>query len=112
MTIDTYGLPEEKYLELVADKAMLTFKALNTVTTVASGIGLNLSQFTDKFLWDLFQEITYAADDAARVIQKELDPEEVKRRQWDSTMIPSREEMMEEIKKLEELVQQLVDQNN
>jgi hypothetical protein len=112
MTIDTYGLPEEKYLELIADKAMLTFKALNTVTTVASGIGLNLSQFTDKFLWDLFQEITYAADDAARVIQKELDPEEVKRRQWDSTMIPSREEMMEEIKKLEELVQQLVDQNN
>jgi hypothetical protein len=109
MSIDTYGLPEEKYLELVADKAMLTFKALNTVTTVASGIGLNLSQFTDKFLWDLFQEITYAADDAARVIQKDLDPEEVKRRQWDSIVLPSRDELMEEIKSVNAKVEALTD---
>jgi hypothetical protein len=47
-------------------------------------------------------ECVYSADEQARMIQKENNPDEIKARSWDPG--PSRGDMMEEIKNIKELL--------
>jgi hypothetical protein len=109
MSIETYGLPEDQYLELFKKKSLFTLKILAALTDVCSSIKFDLSNFSDKFIWDLFQDIVYSTDEEARLVQKELDPEEVKKRQFESTLIPTREELLEEIKSVNAKVEALTD---
>jgi hypothetical protein len=49
----------------------------------------------------------YSADEEARIIQKENNPDEIKARSWDPG--PSRDELMEEIKSVNAKTEALTD---
>ena len=104
MAFDTYGLSEEQYLEYFGQQASLILRAVKKLREVAVDEQINLDSLGAKFTWDILQEAAYGADDVCRVHQKEKDPEEVKRRTFDYLSVPSREEMLEEIKSIKELL--------
>ena len=102
MSFETYGLPEGEYYKLLRSKSEFVLNCLAVMTTEASNRGISLKGFTDKFIWDLFMECVYSADEEARMIQKENNPDEIKSRSWDPG--PSRNELMDEIKQVKELL--------
>lgn len=109
MTIDTYGLPEDQYLDLFKENALFTLKTFSAMINVAIKNNVKLNNFTDKFVWDLFQDIAFSTENAARQLQKEKDPEEFKRKQYDTTLVPSREELLDEIKSVTAKVEALTE---
>lgn len=109
MSFDTYGLPEEKFLEYFSIQSRLILRSLKTLHLVAVEEDVKLATFGTKFIWDVLQEAAYGADDACRVQQKETDPDEIKRRSYDSIIMPSRENLMNEIESLNAKVESLTD---
>ena len=109
MSFDTYGLPEEKFLEYFSIQSRLILRSLKTLHAIAEEEDVKLGTFGSKFIWDILQEAAYGADDACRVQQKEADPDEIKRRSYDPLVTPTREEMMEEIQSLHAKVEALTD---
>ena len=109
MSFDTYGLPEEKFLEYFSSQSRLILRSLKALNVVAEEEDVKLGTFGSKFIWDVLQEAAYGADDACRVQQKEADPDEIKRRSYDPLITPTREEMMEEIQSLHAKVEALTD---
>jgi hypothetical protein len=102
MSFETYGLPEGEYYKILSSKSQFIFNCLEVMTTEAFNKDINLHRFSDKFVWDLFMECVYSTDEEARMIQKENNPDEIKVRSWDPG--PSRDEMMEELKSIKELL--------
>ena len=109
MSFDTYGLPEEKFLEYFSIQSRLILRSLKTLHAIAEKEDVKLGTFGSKFIWDILQEAAYGADDACRVQQREDDPEEIKRRSYDPMVLPTREDMMEEIQSLHAKVEALTD---
>jgi hypothetical protein len=109
MSIETYGLPEDQYLELFKKKSLFTLKVLAALADVCKSINFDINSFSDKFLWDLFQDIIYTTDEGARLVQKELNPEEVERRQFGSVLMTTREELMDELKSVNAKLEALTD---
>jgi hypothetical protein len=107
MGFETYGLPETEYYKILSSKSQFILNCLAVMTTEASNKGINLQGFNDKFLWDMFMECVYSADEEARIIQKENNPDEIKARSWDPG--PSRDELMEEIKSVNAKTEALTD---
>jgi hypothetical protein len=97
MNLDTYDLPEEDFKHLFQGKADLLCQLLrqHVITLVAFEFTGYLKD--PKFVWDSFQEALYAASEDARVIQKEKNPDVIKRRQYSFE-----EDLEEKIKKIEE----------
>ena len=108
MTLDTYGLPEEKYLAIFEEKAEFACKALLTVQRVADSYNIKLDA---KLFWDLYQEIGYATDDACRVKQKKEDPQAIEERSYTSTTYPTTGAVFTKVQKLEELINTFIEQN-
>jgi hypothetical protein len=107
MGFETYGLPDNEYYKLLSSKSQFVLNCLAVMTTEASNKGINLQGFSDKFLWDLFIECVYSADEQARLIQKEKNPDEIKARSWDPG--PSRDELLEEIRSVNAKTEALAD---
>ena len=97
MNLDTYDLPEEDFKHLFQGKADLLCQLLrqHVITLVAFEFTGYLKD--PKVVWDSFQEALYAASEDARVIQKEKNPDAIKRRQYSFE-----EDLEEKIKKIEE----------
>ena len=108
MTIETYGLPEEKYLEIFKEKVEFICKALKVVDRVTQDYNIKLEP---RLFWNLFQESSYAADDACRVHQKQHNPEALEARSYDPVSYPTTSKVFDEVQKLEELMKQFIDQN-
>jgi hypothetical protein len=108
MTIETYGLPEEKYLEIFKEKVEFICKALMITNNVLQDYDIELDP---KLFWNLFQESSYAADDACRVHQKQNNPEALEARSYDPISYPTTSKVFDEVQKLEELMNQFIDQN-
>jgi hypothetical protein len=107
MTIETYGLPEEKYLEIFKEKVEFICKALKVVDNVTTKHGIELEP---KLFWNLFQESSYAADDACRVYQKQHEPEALEARSYDSISYPTTAKVFDEVQELKNLLQQYKDE--
>jgi len=101
MTLDTYGLPEEKYLTIFEEKAAFACRALGIVERVAFRYNIDIEP---KLLWDLYQEIGYATDDACRIKQKKEDPEALEARSHSSSTYPTTAAVFAEVQKLEKLI--------
>lgn len=112
MAFDSYGLPDQEFSQIVSDETTKLVKYFLAVQLQAEKQGLKFDCYTDKLLWDFFQEVGYRAEEAARVYQKKNDPEAIKEHSFDYALIPSREEMMEEIKSLHAKVEALADYIN
>ena len=109
MSFDTYGLPEEKFLEYFSIQSRLILRSLKTLHAIAEEEDVKLGTFGSKFIWDILQEAAYGADDACRVQQREDDPEEIKRRSYDPMVLPTREDMMAEIQSLNAKMEAITD---
>jgi len=82
MNLDTYDLPEEDFKHLVQSKSDLLCQLLTQHVITFDTFGLTSYLKDPKFVWDSFQEVLYAASEDARVIQKEKNPDAIKRRQY------------------------------
>jgi hypothetical protein len=101
MTLDTYGLPEEEYLAIFEEKAEFACRALGIVERVAFRYNIDIES---KLLWDLYQEISYATDDACRIKQKRENPEVLEARSYTSSTYPTTAAVFAEVQKLERLI--------
>lgn len=112
MAFDSYGLSKEEFRKIVLEETENLVDLFTAMKTKAEARGLRLEVYEEKFVWDFFQEVGYRAEDAARVHQKKNDPEAIKEHSFDYGLMPSREEMMEEIKSLHAKVEALADYIN
>jgi hypothetical protein len=108
MTLDTYGLSEDKYFAIFEKKAEFACRALGIVKRIAFRYNIKLDP---KLFWDLYQEIGYATDDACRVKQKKEDPEALEERSYTSTTYPTTGAVFTEVQKLEKLMNTFIEQN-
>jgi len=109
MSFDTYGLPEETFLDYFSVQVRLILRSLKTLHAVAAEEDVQLGTLGSKFIWDVLQEAGYGADDACRIRQREADPEEIKRRSYDPMVLPTREELMDELQKIKKLLEDRAD---
>lgn len=112
MAFDSYGLSKEEFRKIVLEETENLVDLFTAMKTKAEARGLRLEVYEEKFVWDFFQEVGYRAEDAARLHQKKNDPEAIKEHSFDYGLMPSREEMMEEIKSLHAKVEALADYIN
>jgi len=82
MNLDTYDLPEEKFKHLVQGKSDLLCTLLRQHIITLDVFGFAGYLKDPKFVWDSFQEVLYAASEDARLIQKEQNPDAIKRRKY------------------------------
>ena len=104
MSINTYGLAEHDYTEVFKKKAAFTFRVFQAFKGMAFSEGVNLENYGDKFIFDIFQDVLWTTEETVRAIQKEKDHELVKS-SFDFTS-PSREDILEELKTIKELLNQ------
>jgi hypothetical protein len=103
MSISSYGLSESDFTELFKEKAAYTLELLQIFRGVAFSKKINLDDYTDKFVWDVFQDSIYTTEEAARKLQKERDPEAAKLDAIEFVS-PSREEILAEVKEIKALL--------
>lgn len=109
--METYGLTTEKYLDLFKEKTLLTLQALNVLTDVAEEHSIEIANLGPKFVWDLFEKISYATEDACRLHQKEHDPVEIELRRYDPLCTsPTKDALFAQLKELEELLKDHIKQ--
>ena len=101
-----YGTTPEQYKEIFATKAKEQIELLQELERVCHDAGVDLQRFTDRFIWNFFQDIIYDTDDEARTIQKKTDPEGYKAESFLGDVIsPTREELLEEMKSIKALLE-------
>ena len=70
MSIDTYGLDEDRYIEIFEDKARFLFRTMHALIRVSLEQNVNLDGWPHDIIWRMYESVTYNTNDAARVIQK------------------------------------------
>jgi hypothetical protein len=106
MSIDTYGLPSEQYEEFFEDNVRFAAKLYLKTCNILSIEGIGNVDF--KTVSEMYQEAVYSTNDDCRRYQKTNNPEAIK----DSDifgLVPSREELMEEIQSVNAKVEALTD---
>jgi hypothetical protein len=104
MSIDTYGLDEDRYLEIFEDKARFLFKTMRSLIKVSVEQNVDLDWWPHNVIWRIYESVTYDANDEARVIQKTKDPEKIAERSYDGITVFTRQDLMDEIKSIKELL--------
>jgi len=99
MKLDPCGISEEQFIEIFQKKAQFLGRLLTVFHPGSRQI------MEEKIAWEMFQECVYAAEAEAREIS---DPEG-KNDPFGSTLFVSREEMMQEIKAVNNKVDTLID---
>lgn len=101
-----YGTTPEQYKEIFAKKAKEQIELLQELERLCHDAGIDLKDFTDRFIWNFFQDIIYGTDDEARTIQKKNDPEGYKAESFlGDVLSPTREELLEEMKSIKALLE-------
>jgi hypothetical protein len=110
MTLETYGLEFDEYKKFFLEEGAhllylyYEFEKANDQAQQLYG----WSRLCEKTRYDLFSDVVYAANDRARDKQKKENPDLVSDRMFD-VVVPSRQEMMDEIKSLHVKVEALTD---
>jgi hypothetical protein len=104
MSIDTYGLDEDRYLEIFEEKSELLFKTMRALIRVSLEHNVDLNGWPHDVIWRMYESVTYDANDEARILQKTQDPEKIAERSYDPLMLCSRQDLMDEIKAIKELL--------
>lgn len=99
MKLDPCGISEEQFIEIFQKKAQFLGRLLIVFHPGSRQI------MEEKIAWEMFQECVYAAEAEAREIS---DPER-KNDPFGPVMFVSREEMMQEIKAVNNKVDTLID---
>ena len=109
MSVDTYGLDEDRYLEIFEDKATLLFKTMRALIRVSLEENVNLDGWPHDIIWKMYESVTYDANDAARVIQKTEAPEKIEERSYDLIPMYTSQDLMDEITSVDAKVEGLAD---
>jgi hypothetical protein len=109
MSVDTYGLDEDRYLEIFEDKATLLFKTMRALIRVSLEQNVNLDGWPHDVIWKMYESVTYDASDDARVIQKTEAPEKIQERSYDTVTMYSRQDLMDTIQSVDAKVEGLAD---
>ena len=109
MSIDTYGLDEDRYLEIFEEKSTFLFKTMRALIRASMDQNVDLNGWPHDVIWRMYESVTYDANDDARVIQKTEAPEKIQERSYDTLPIYSREDLMNEIKSVDAKVEALAD---
>jgi hypothetical protein len=83
MSIDTYGLDEDRYLEIFEEKSELLFITMRALIRVALENNVDLNGWPHDVIWRMYESVTYDANDEARILQKTQDPEKIAERAYD-----------------------------
>ena len=105
MSIDTYGLDEERYLKIFEDKATFLFKTMRALIRVSLEQNVDLNGWPHEVVWRMYESVTYDVNDEARIIQKAENPEKIKERSYDPITVFTKEDLMNEIKSVKELLE-------
>jgi enamine deaminase RidA (YjgF/YER057c/UK114 family) len=100
-----YGTTPEQYKEIFAKKAKEQIELLQEFERLCHDAGVDLKDFTDRFIWNFFQDVIYDSDDEARRLQKKNDPEGYVSSEFGTILSPTRDEMMTEIKAIKALLE-------
>jgi hypothetical protein len=109
MSVDTYGLDEDRYLEIFEDKATFLFKTMRALIRVSLEENVNLDGWPHDIIWKMYESVTYDTNDAARVIQKTEAPEKIEERSYDLIPMYTSQDLMDEIKSVDAKVEGLAD---
>ncbi len=109
MSLDTYGLDEDRYLEIFEDKATFLFKTMRTLIRASLEENVDLNGWPHDVIWKMYETVAYDANDEARIIQKTEAPEKIVERSYDSLTLFSRQDLMDEIKSVDVKVEGLAD---
>ena len=109
MSLDTYGLDEDRYLEIFEDKATFLFKTMRALIRVSLEENVDLNGWPHDVIWKMYETVAYDANDEARIIQKTEAPEKIVERSYDSLTLYSRQDLMDEIKSVDAKVEGLAD---
>jgi hypothetical protein len=104
MSIDTYGLDEDRYLEIFEEKSELLFKTMRALIRVSLEHNVDLNGWPHDVIWRLYESVTYDANDEARIRQKIENPEKIAERSYDGITVFTRQDLMDEIKSIKELL--------
>jgi hypothetical protein len=104
MSIDTYGLDEERYLEIFKDKATFLFKTMRALIRVSLEQNVDLNGWPHEVVWRMYESVTDDVNEEARIIQKTENPEKIKERSYDPITVFTKEDLMNEIKSVKELL--------
>ena len=109
MSIDTYGLDEDRYLEIFEEKSTFLFKTMRALIRASMDQNVDLNGWPHDVIWRMYESVTYDANDEARVIQKTEDPEKIAERSYDPITMFTRQDLMDEIKSVDAKVEALAD---
>ena len=109
MSLDTYGLDEDRYLEIFEDKATFLFKTMRALIRVSLEENVDLNGWPHDVIWRMYETVAYEATNEARVIQKTEAPEKIVERSYDSLTLCSRQDLTDEIKSVDAKVEGLAD---
>ena len=104
MSLDTYGLDEDRYLEIFEDKATFLFKTMRALIRVSLEENVDLNGWPHDVIWKMYETVSYEACDEARIIQKTEAPEKIGERSYDALTLYSRQDLMDEIQAIKELL--------
>jgi len=104
MSIDTYGLDEDRYLEIFEEKSELLFKTMRALIRVSLEHNVDLNGWPHDVIWKMYESVAYDANDDARILQKTEDPEKIAERSYDGITVFTRQDLMDEIKSIKELL--------
>jgi hypothetical protein len=104
MSVDTYGLDEDRYLEIFEDKATFLFKTMRALIRVSIEENVNLDGWPHDIIWKMYESVTYDTNDAARVIQKTEAPEKIEERSYDLIPMYTFRDLMSEMNLIKELL--------
>ena len=104
MSIDTYGLDEDRYIEIFEDKARFLFRTMHALIRVSLEQNVNLDGWPHDIIWRMYESVTYNTNDAARVIQKTEAPEKIEERSYDLTPMYTSQDLMNEMNLIKELL--------
>lgn len=83
MNLDTFELAEEEFKLLFQGKADLLCQLIKQLRVTFEAYEVPKHLYNDnKFFWDSLSEVLYAASEDARLIQKEKNPDVIKKRRY------------------------------
>ena len=109
MSLDTYGLDEDRYLEIFEDKATFLFKTMRALIRASLEENVDLNGWPHDVIWKMYDTVAYEATNEARVIQQTEAPEKIVERSYDPLTLYSRQDLMDEIKSVDAKVEGLAD---
>jgi hypothetical protein len=104
MSTNTYGLDEDRYIKIFEKKATFLFKTMGALIRASWNENVDLNGWPHDVIWKMYESVAYDADDEARVIQKTEDPEKIAERSYDPITMVTREDLMDELKFIKELL--------